>query len=403
MAEKLAIQGGTPVFGGKSVREYFPQWPIAYPEIEEKLIEVYRSGKWGMNGPCELQLMEEFARYQGTRHSIWMSNGTVTLECALLALGIEPGDEVIVPGITWLATAEAAIYLKAVPVIVDVDPVTMCMDPAAFEAAITPRTRAVIPVHVYSGLADMPEILAIARRHGLAVIEDCAHAQGARQQGQGVGSFGAIGSFSFQLTKLMTAGEGGCCTTGDDGLADRIFRLSHIGNSLVEPKVAPDPSLICRQYRFTEFQAAILYDQLHHLPELAKKREESAKLLESYVKDIPCIKLQSSSCPDDKRAYYFYSFLLQKEFLREGVERKDIFEALRAEGIQLGTGWGVPLYKSAVWNIPEDKFVKKETPVCEEVMAERLMCIMHPLLLADRPVLERWGTALRKVMLACTK
>ena len=401
MAEKLAIRGGTPVFGGRSVREYFPQWPIAYPEIEEKLIEVYRSGKWGMNGPCELQLMEEFARYQGTRHSIWMSNGTVTLECALLALGIEPGDEVIVPGITWLATAEAAIYLKAVPVIVDVDPVTMCMDPAAFEAAITPRTRAVIPVHVYSGLADMPEILAIARRHGLAVIEDCAHAQGARQQGKGVGSFGAIGSFSFQLTKLMTAGEGGCCTTGDDGLADRIFRLSHIGNSLVEPKVAPDPSLICRQYRFTEFQAAILLGQLAHQPELHAQRRAAFAFFREALKGVPGIRLQESAYADDEPGHYYFTMLLDPERLHEGIDRAAVREALRAEGFDyLSFGWGAPLYGNRLWNIPEKLYVKRETPVSERLMYRQVMTCGHQFLLGSREGLELAAAALRKVMTA---
>ena len=399
----LAVNGGKAVFGEDELAKLIPQWPIAHGETEEKLLEVFRSGKWGLCGKYEKLLMEEFAACQDAKHAVWMCNGTTTLECALLALGVGPGDEVVVPGVTWIATAEAAIYVGATPVIVDIDPDTLCLDPAKFEEAITPRTKAVIPVHLFSALADMDAINRIAAKHGIKVVEDCAHAHGAKQHGKGAGSLSSFGSFSFQLSKLMTAGEGGCLTTNDDRLADLAFRLSHIGNSLLFRKEPLQTGLECHQYRFTEFQAAILYDQLHHLPELAKKRKEAADLLESYVKDIPCIKLQSSSCPDDERAYYFYSFLLQKEFLREGVGRKDIFDAIWAEGIQLGTGWGVPLYKSVVWNIPEDKFVKKETPVCEEVMAERLMCIMHPLLLADRPVLERWGTALRKVMLACTK
>ena len=399
--EKLAIQGGTPVFGGKSVREYFPKWPIAYPEIEEKLIEVYRSGTWGMTGPCELQLMEEYAKYQGSRHSIWMSNGTVTLECALLALGIGPGDEVIVPGITWLATAEVAIYLKAVPVIVDVDPETMCMDPAAFEAAITPRTKAVIPVHVYSGLANMPEILKIAARHGLAVIEDCAHAHGARQQGKGIGSFGTIGSFSFQLTKLMTAGEGGCCTTDDDAVADRIFRLSHIGASLAEPKVAPDPSLICRQYRFTEFQAAILLGQLAHQKEVAAQRLAAVAFFREALKDVPGIRLQKSAFADDEPGHYFFVMLLQPDELHEGIDRETVREALRAEGFDyLAFGWGAPLYGNRLWNIPENLYVKKETSTCEKLMYRQVMSCGHQFLLASREGLEKSAEAIRKVMTA---
>ncbi|MBR2372873.1 MAG: aminotransferase class I/II-fold pyridoxal phosphate-dependent enzyme, partial [Lentisphaeria bacterium] len=129
----LAINGGSPVFGEKNIADYMPQWPIPHPETEEKLIKLYRSGQWGMCSEYEQKLIAAYAEYQGTKHSIWMTNGTVTLECALLALGIGPGDEVIVPGISWLATAEAPIYVGATPVIVDVDPDTICIDPKKIE------------------------------------------------------------------------------------------------------------------------------------------------------------------------------------------------------------------------------------------------------------------------------
>ena len=214
----LAIHGGTPVFGGKQMMSLIPPWPPRYPETEEKLIEVYRSGLWGGCKKYEEMLMTEFAAFQNARYSVWMVNGTVTLECALRALGIGPGDEVIVPGVSWIATAEAPLYVGATPVIVDIDPETCCIDPKRIEEAITPRTRAIIPVHLFSAVADMDAINAIARKHDLVVVEDCAHAHGAKQHGKGVGSLGEIGSFSFQLSKLMTGGEGGCCTTNSEDL-----------------------------------------------------------------------------------------------------------------------------------------------------------------------------------------
>ncbi len=400
---KLAINGGTPVFAEGEFEKNIPVWPIPLPETEKKLIDIYRSSKWSMRAVYEPKLMTDFAAFQDAKYALWMCNGTTTLECALLALDIGPGDEVIVPGITWIATAEAPIYVGAKPVIIDVDPDTMCMDPAKIEEAITPRTKAIIPVHIYSALADMDRINAIAKKHHLHVIEDAAHGHGAKQHGKGAGSLSEIGSFSFQQTKLMTGGEGGCCITSDERLADRLFRLSHIGGSIMHGNVPLETGLMCHQYRFTEFQAAIIYDQLQHQAEYREKREKAVKIINGYIKDIPSVKLQKSAYADDTRCYYFFSLLLQLEHLKPGVDRGQIFKALNAEGVCFGVGWGSPLYKSPAWNIPEDRYVKHPTPVCEDIMYKRLVCRMHPFLFAEQPVLERCGEAIRKVMLACTK
>ena len=400
---ELAINGGTPAFQKGELTTLIPHWPPAYPETEQKLLEIYRSSKWGLCGKYEQLLMEEFAAFQDTKYSVWMCNGTTTLECSLLALGVGPGDEVIVPGVTWIATAQAAVYVGAKPVIVDIDPQTLCLDPAKVEEAITPRTKAIIPVHLYSALADMDKINAIAKKHGVHVIEDCAHAHGAKQHGKGAGSLSEYGSFSFQQSKLMTGGEGGCLTTNDERLADLAFRLSHIGNSRFFPKEPLQKGLECHQYRFTEFQAAIIYDQLHHQAENRTKRQAGVNLICDILKDVPVIQLQKSSYDDDLRDYYFFTFLLQPEYLKDGIDRDWIMKTLGEEGIFLGTGWGVPLYKSAVWNVPEDRFVKHETPVCEDVMSNRLLATLHNLLLAEPAVLTRWAEGVRKVMLAAMK
>ena len=400
---KLAIEGGTPAFQQDELAKLIPQWPPAYPETEQKLLEVFRSGKWGLCGKYEKMLMDEFAAFQDTKYSVWMCNGTTTLECALLALGVGPGDEVIVPGVTWIATAQAALYVGATPVIVDIDPETLCMDPAKMEEAITPRTKAVIPVHLYSAIADMDRINAIAKRHGIHVIEDCAHAHGTKQHGKSAGSLGEYGSFSFQLSKLMTGGEGGCLTTNDEHLADLALRLSHIGNSRLFPKEPLATGLECHQYRFTEFQAAIIYDQLLHQAENRARRQAGVKLICDIMKDIPAVQLQKSSYGDDLRDYYFFTFLLKPGYLKDGIDREWVMKTLGAEGIFLGTGWGVPLYKSAVWNVPEDRFVKHDTQVCEDVMYKRLLATLHSLLLAEPSVLTRWAEGFRKVMLAAMK
>ena len=397
--EKLAIDGGTPVFGEKKIRDFYPAWPVQYPETRERLLEVYDSGKWGMCDKYEQLLMTEYAKYQGAKYSVWMCNGTTTLECSLLALGIGPGDEVIAPDITWLATAEAALYVGATPVLVDVDPETLCMDPAAFEAAITPRTKAVIPVHVFSALADMPRIKEIAKKHGIFVIEDCAHAHGSRQKGIGVGSHGLVGSFSFQLSKLMTAGEGGCCVTNDEELFDKIFRLSHIGSSRLYPGTKPDSSLLCRQYRFTDFQAAIIYDQLRHQPEEFAKRTKNLKRFEELLRGVPGVRMQKSSYEDDERGAYFFTLIVQPEELHEGITRNEVRLALAAEGFDcLFGGWGAPLHKMTLWNIPQDKFILKETPVSERVMTQQLLVCGHQMLLGTAEMVELTAAAVRKVM-----
>ena len=394
----LAINGGTPVFGGKQMMDLIPPWPPQYPETEEKLIEVYRSGLWGGCRKYEEKLMAEFAAFQDAKYSVWMANGTVTLECALRVLGIGPGDEVIVPGVSWIATAQAPYYVGATPVIVDIDPETCCIDPKRIEEAITPRTRAIIPVHLFSAVADMDAIMAIARKHDLVVIEDCAHAHGARQHGKGVGSLGEIGSFSFQLSKLITGGEGGCCTTDSERFSDKLFRNSHIGNSRLFPKEPLEKGFTCHQYRFTEFQAAVIYDQLQHARELHENRKEGMKKVTALLKDTPGIFQQKSSFEDDDRAYYFPTFLLKENALREGVTRADIFAALRAEGALFHEGWGAPLYNFPSWNVPEKDFIKHDTPVCDDVMYNKALISHNAWLLADDAIISKVAEALDKVM-----
>ena len=399
---KLAVDGGTPVFNGKKASEFAPSWPIAYPETEEHLLSVFRSGKWGGYGLYEQRLMTDFAAWQGAKYSAWMANGTVTLECALISLGVGPGDEVIVPGVSWIATAEAPIYAGATPVIVDIDPDTLCIDPARIEEAITPRTKAIIPVHLFSAVCDMEKIMAIAKKHNLFVIEDCAHSHGARQHGIGTGSFGEYGSFSFQLSKLMTAGEGGCCTTNDLELLDRVFRASHIGNSKIHPNEMPETGFICHQYRFTEFQAAVIWVQLKHQDELKARRAESMKQIELAIKDTPGVKTQKSSYDDDERVYYFPTIMIDPERLKPGISRESVIAALEAEGVSMNIGWGFPLCRMGAWNVPENLYIKKETPICDDVMLRQVLVCGNNILLAGPDVAVRVGEAIDKVMRAYT-
>jgi L-glutamine:2-deoxy-scyllo-inosose/3-amino-2,3-dideoxy-scyllo-inosose aminotransferase len=262
------------------------QWPIFGAEELDALRQVLESGHWGhidgtgsYVGQFERDFERAFADLHTARHGLCVANGTVALQLALEALEIGAGDEVIVPGLTWQATAAAALDVNAVPVLVDVEPDTYCLDPAAAEAAITPRTRAVVAVHLYNSLADLDALLALCKKHDLHLIEDCAHSHGSRWNERGVGSLGAIGCFSFQLTKSLTAGEGGFCTTDSDALHERLDALRNCGR---RPDAANDQwsALQSGNYRLSEWQAAILSVQLDRFGEQLERRAENARLLD---------------------------------------------------------------------------------------------------------------------------
>jgi dTDP-4-amino-4,6-dideoxygalactose transaminase len=221
------------LLGGKPVRtEPYPAWPIYDERDIAAVTAVIQSGRWGgypYPGPQTAELCRRFAELQGGGYAVAMVNGTVTMEVALRAAGIGWGDEVIVPAYTFSATAAAPIASGAIPVIVDVDPETYCMDPKAVEAAITSRTKAIIPVHLAAEMADMDAIMDIAERHNLIVIEDCAHAHGAKWRGKGAGTIGHFGSFSLQSSKTLTSGEGGILLCRTEEMAYRVTSLIDCG------------------------------------------------------------------------------------------------------------------------------------------------------------------------------
>ena len=220
MTETLAIFGGS-----KTRTKPFTSWPVFDETDEQRLLGALRSGKWGkLNGEEVSEFERRFAAMHDCKHAIGVVNGTVSLRIALMAAGIKAEEEVIVPPYTFLATATAVVEANAVPVFADVNLETFNLDPQSVEAAITPKTRAIIPVHMAGQPADMDAILAIAKKHNLLVIEDAAHAHGASYKNRGLGSIGHMGSFSFQSSKNLTSGEGGIITTNDDQLAEAAMR-----------------------------------------------------------------------------------------------------------------------------------------------------------------------------------
>src|SRR5690606_28602609 len=225
MTSTLAVNGGEPVRSTP-----FPAWPTADSADEAALLDVLRSGKWGStHGDLVARFEREFAQYQHARFGVCVCNGTLALAAALRAVGVGLGDEVVVPPYTFIASAAAVTFVGAIPVFADIDPDTHLLDPQAVEAVISERTKAVMPVHIAGRPCDMDAFAELGRRHGVAIIEDSAQAHGAEWKGRRVGALGDVGTFSFQTSKNVSAGEGGIVVTNDEALADRLYSIANVG------------------------------------------------------------------------------------------------------------------------------------------------------------------------------
>jgi dTDP-4-amino-4,6-dideoxygalactose transaminase len=323
---KLALHGGEPL-----IKTPFPAWPY-YDEAERQaLLEVLESRIWWRTpGQRTLQFEQEFAAYHQAKHGLAVTNGTAALEVAYAALGFGLGDEVIIPDFTFVATASAVLFTGALPVLVDVTEDTYCLDPERVEAAITPRTKAIVAVHMAGHPADMDRLTEIARIHGLALVEDCAHAHGSEWSGHKVGAIGDIGTFSFQASKLMTAGEGGMIVTNRDDLEMRARSIHDCGRMPGEWFYSHFS--YGSNYRLSEWQGAVLSQQLARLDEQAAIRTRNAALLDRALPQIEGITPQACDPHCTRNGHYAYIFHYdRKHFHNASTER--FIQALNAEGI----------------------------------------------------------------------
>jgi len=339
--QRLALLGGTPVR-----TKPFTAWPIFGKTEEQRLVGTLRSGQWGrLSGHEVAEFEKRFAGMHGCRHGIAVVNGTVSLRIALLAAGIRAEDEVIVPPYTFLSTASAVIEANAVPVFADIDLDTFNIDPKAIEAAVTPRTKAIIPVHFAGQIADMDAITAIARREELTVIEDAAHAHGASDGNRSAGSIGDFGSFSFQSSKNMTAGEGGIITTNDDSLARACRSIHNCGR--VEGGIWYEHHVISGNYRLGEFQGAILNAQLDRLASQTETRDGNGQYLAAKLAPIPGLHPQKRPASCTRHSYHL--LMLRFDAAAFGAPRDSVINALRAEGIPCSAGYGFPLHRQPLF------------------------------------------------------
>lgn len=338
-SQVLALCGGEPLR-----REPFAPWPEHGEPEQAALARVLASRSWGGFPSPNTEaraFCEDFARYIGAAHAIPCANGSVALCLALQAARVSPGAEVITTGYSFVATAAAIVAAGCIPVPVDVLSDTYCLNPDAVEAAVTGRTEAILPVHLACCMADMDRLGAIAEQRGLLLVEDCAHAHGARWRDRGAGSLGHLGSFSMQSSKLLTAGEGGALTTSDAIFAERAHSLVNCGRK--EPGYDAFPEqLMGQNLRMTEWQAAVLREQLRRLPEQHERRARSIALFEQQIAGVPGLRpLARDPRVTRPTAYQFILRYDAREFA--GALRDVALAALQAEGLPCSGRFYLPL------------------------------------------------------------
>ncbi len=394
---KLAAKGGEALLEGKTIGQ---PWPIYDETDAQALIRVLESGKWCSvvyeeQAECEVGKFEiEFARYQGSRYGCGVTNGTTAIEVALRASGIGAGDEVIVPAASFIATAMAVSALGAVPVFVDIDPETYTLAPEALADAITPKTRAVIPVHLGGYPADMDRIIALGQEHELVVIEDCAHVHGTIWDGHKF-PVADMGTFSFQLGKTLTAGEGGMVLTDSEELAAKLHSLSSHGRMRGRPTY--EHRLVGSNLRMTEFQGALLLAQLARLDEQTKHRDANAIYLAAGLEEIPGLRALKRDKRLTQWGFYHWNFKFIPEAW-EGITRDQFLEAARAEGLAMGAGVHVsPMYANPMYTEEDTPYRKHECPNCEYASQYESLSLSHPVFLGLREDMDLILAACQKI------
>jgi len=405
--------GKLAITGGEALRKTpFTAWPIATKEESNALEDVLMSTKWGgqpFTGKNATLFAKKFAEVHTAKYAQCVNTGTVAIQAALKAIDIRPGDEVIVPAYTWEGTVGPVLLLNAIPVFVDVDPETYCMDARLIEKAITPKTKAILPVHLGMRFADMDEILRIAAKNNLKVIEDCAHAHGGMWKGKGAGSMGDLGAFSFQSSKLITSGEGGVVITNNLEYMERVQSYINAGRASLTDQY--HHRIIGFNYRLGEFQAAVLGPQLDRLPEQAALREKNMKHLESRLKNTPTIGLLKPEPRITRLAPYGYVIKYFSDKAKK-IPRAAFVAALQLEGIPCDGLFYEPVYKSSLFPVnsadfpalswgrekPLDLRSMYSCPEADKAAYSEAVWFMHQLFLGRAEDIDTIADAIHKVL-----
>jgi len=376
------------LFGGQPVRKTpFPSWPPVTTPLKEALLSTLESGVWGVGSHVIRDFEKAFAQYQGARYCISTSSGTAALWVTLKAAGVAAGDEVIIPPYTFIATATAVLMANAVPVFVDVDPDTFNLDPTLIEAAITERTRVIMPVHMGGNPAHMDQILKIARKHDLQVIEDAAQAHGAEWNHQRVGALGLGGIFSFQSSKNMAAGEGGAIVSNDETFIDNCFSYYNCGRvregAWYEHRVAGG------NFRLNAFAASILLAQLDTISETMALRDTNRLHLDEALDQIEGLTPLKTYPQATRSANHIY-LLKYDASAFHGLSREVFFKAMQAEGIYTYAGYR-PLYKESLFTdeigeypwLESEYYNQLQLPVTERLCNDEAVWLKQTYLLGN--------------------
>jgi len=405
-----AVLGGSPLITSHD----WPSWPVWKPETDEKrLLEVMRGGVWSRDKVTD-EFEKKWAQLLGSKRCLAVVNGTNALNASLAQLEIGWGDEVLVTPYTFIASVSCILFNGAIPVFVDVDLETFQMDPDKIEEKITPRTRAILPVHILGLPCDMMRIMGIARKHNLLVVEDACQAWLAEINGKKVGTFGNAGCFSFQTSKNMPMGEGGAIISDDDEFMDRCFSYHNYGNPYgsTAGQIGAGTVMIGTKLRITEYQAAIGLAQLERLEEQTSIRNENAGYLRSLIGKIPGIVPYKLYENVTKAAFHLFPFLYDKEEFKE-LSRNKFIEALRAEGVPCSGGYTelnkMPFLKNAFESKYYRKFYPKERldydtyaeenkcPLNEKLCNEQAVWIPQNILLGTKSDMDDIASAIEKI------
>jgi dTDP-4-amino-4,6-dideoxygalactose transaminase len=386
--DRLAIFGGTP-----AVSTPAPAWPFFDEKDRVALNDVLESRVWGGYHEAVGELEKRFAAFHSAEHGIALANGTVSLEIALTVAGIRPGDEVIVPPITFVASATSIARVGATPVFVDVDASTINLNPALVEKSITERTRGIVAVHFAGHPVDLDSLVTLCDQHNLVLIEDCAHAHGAEWQEQRIGSFGSFGSFSFQASKNMTAGEGGMLITNDGDLAERARAIANQGRRTGGAWY--EHQTLGTNARITAFQAVLLLNQLERLPKELTSRMDRAAYLSKKLRKIAGL-VPTPATLDERVTIHGYHLFSMKYDVSAwaGLPRDKFVAALQGEGVPITTGYPHPIYRNELFQ--HHPTVVQPCPEAE-AYCQSSVWLPHNALLADESWLDDVGTAITKV------
>ncbi len=404
---KLAITGGKPVR-----KKRFDPWPIFTDKEKKALKDVLENHNWGgqpFPGKHADAFGKKFAKLHTAKYGQCVNTGTVAIQAALKAIDIRPGDEVIVPAYTWEGTVGPVLLVNAVPVFVDVDPDTYCLDAKLVEQAITPKTKAFLPVHLGMRFADLDVLMAIAKKHNIKVIEDCAHAHGGMWRGKGAGSIGDLGAFSFQSSKLITSGEGGAVITNNLEYHERVQTYINAGRASVTDQFKH--RIIGFNYRLGEFQAAVLGAQLERLPAQAKIREKNMKYFEKSLGGTQGIGLLKPEPRITRLAPYGYVLKYFADQVKD-IPRAAFVAALQQEGIPCDGLFYEPVYKSSLFPVnsadfpalswgrstPLDLRTMYRCPVSERAAYHEAIWFSHHLFLGGKANIDSISDGIFKVL-----